>query len=104
VFGVNGIGALVGVLVLGVVASPSLTGGAGGLVNGNANLLFAQAIAGVCVAVYTLVCTWLILKIINRFVGLRVSPEEEDLGLDLTQHGQRGYMMGEGELIGIERN
>ena len=90
-------------LALGVLATPALTGGAGGLLNGNADLLFAQAIAdrrG---------------RRLHRrrdardpragrpVFGLRVSAEEEDLGLDLTQHGQRGYMMGEGELIGIDR-
>jgi ammonium transporter, Amt family len=42
----------------------------------------------------------LLLVVIDRLMGLRVSAEEEELGLDLTQHGQRGYMMGEGELIG----
>ena len=104
VFGVHGVGALVGVLALGVVATPALTGGAGGLLNGNADLLFAQAIAVAAVAVYTVVVTLAILVLLDRFLGLRVSAEEEDLGLDLTQHGQRGYMMGEGELIGIDRN
>ena len=104
VFGVNGVGALVGVLALGVMASPALTGGAGGLFNGNADLFFAQAISVAAVAVYTVVVTLLILLLLDRVVGLRVSHEEEDLGLDLTQHGQRGYMMGEGELIGIDRN
>jgi ammonium transporter, Amt family len=74
------------------------------LLNGNANLLFAQVIAVVAVAVYTIAVTVAILMVLDRLVGLRVSPEEEDLGLDLTQHGQRGYMMGEGELIGIERD
>ena len=74
----------------------------GGLFNGNADLLFAQAIAVVAVAVYTVVVTVAILVLLDRVLGLRVSPEEEDLGLDLTQHGQRGYMMGEGELIGID--
>jgi ammonium transporter, Amt family len=104
VFGVNGVGALVGTLALGFVATPALTRGVGGLLNGNANLLFAQVIAVVAVAVYTIAVTVAILMVLDRLVGLRVSPEEEDLGLDLTQHGQRGYMMGEGELIGIERD
>ncbi len=53
------------------------------------------------VAIYTVVMTLLLLAVVDRLMGLRVSAEEEDLGLDLTQHGQRGYMMGEGELIGI---
>ena len=104
VFGVHGVGALVGVLALGVVATPALTGGAGGLLNGNADLFFAQAIAVVAVVTYTVIVTVVLLVLVDRVFGLRVSPEEEDLGLDLTQHGQRGYMMGEGELIGIDRN
>jgi ammonium transporter, Amt family len=104
VFGVNGVAALVGVLALGVMASPALTRGEGGLFNGNADLLFAQAISVAAVALYTVIVTLLILVLIDRLVGLRVSHEEEDLGLDLTQHGQRGYIMGEGELIGIDRN
>ena len=101
VFGVHGIGALVGVLALGVLATPALTGGAGGLVDGNADLLFAQAIALATVAGYTVVMTLILLALLDRLMGLRVSAEDEELGLDLTQHGQRGYMMGEGELIGI---
>jgi Amt family ammonium transporter len=101
---VHGVGALVGVLALGVVATPALTGGAGGLLNGNADLFFAQAIAVAAVAAYTVIATVGLLMLVDRVFGLRVSAEEEDLGLDLTQHGQRGYMMGEGELIGIDHN
>ena len=70
--------------------------------SGNAELLFAQVIATVAVALYTVVVTTVLLLAIDRLIGLRVTAEEEDLGLDLTQHGQRGYMMSEGELIGIE--
>jgi ammonium transporter, Amt family len=101
VFGVHGVGAIVGVLALGVLATPGLTGGAGGLLDGNTDLLVAQAIAVAAVAVYTVIATLVLLVLLDRLLGLRVSAEEEELGLDLTQHGQRGYMMGEGELIGI---
>jgi Amt family ammonium transporter len=102
VFGVHGMGGLAGVLMLGFVAAPSLTGGSGGLLAGNVELLLAQASAAVAVALYTVVVTTVLLVAIDRLMGLRVTAEEEDLGLDLTQHGQRGYLMGEGELIGIE--
>jgi ammonium transporter, Amt family len=102
VFGVHGVGALVGVVALGLLATPALTGGLGGLFDGNADLLFAQAIAVLAVTAYTVVVTLAILIALDRLLGLRVSAEDEDLGLDLTQHGQRGYMMGEGELIGID--
>jgi ammonium transporter, Amt family len=102
VFGVHGVGGLAGALFLGFLASPTLTGGAGGLLSGNAELLFAQVSATFAVALYTVVVTTVLLLAIDRLIGLRVTAEEEDLGLDLTQHGQRGYMMSEGELIGIE--
>ena len=102
VFAVHGAGGLAGVLFLGFLASPSLTSGGGGLLAGNAELLLAQVTAAAAVALYTIGATTVLLLAIDRVLGLRVTAEEEDLGLDLTQHGQRGYMMGEGELIGIE--
>ncbi len=102
VFGVHGIGGLAGTLCLGFLAAPSLTDGSGGVFAGNADLLLAQAIAAGSVALYTVVVTLAVLVLIDRTMGLRVSADEEEIGLDLTQHGQRGYIMGEGELIGIE--
>ena len=60
-----------------------------------------RRIAVAAVAGYTVVMTLILLTLLDRLMGLRVSAEDEELGLDLTQHGQRGYMMGEGELIGI---
>jgi Amt family ammonium transporter len=102
VFGVHGVGGLAGVLALGVVAAPALTGTAGGLLDGNVDLLSAQAIATAVVTVYTIGVTFVLLVVIDRLLGLRVSADEEELGLDLTQHGQRGYIMGERELIGVE--
>jgi Amt family ammonium transporter len=101
VFGVHGVGGAAGVLALGFLATPSLTGQAGGLVDGNADLLLFQGIASAAVAVYTVVVTLALLVLVDRFLGLRVNADEEEHGLDLTQHGQRGYIMGEGELIGL---
>ncbi len=98
---VHGVGGLFGALALGVFASAELTGTPGGLLVGNADILFAQAIAALAVIVYTTLVTWVILLAINRTLGLRVGSDEEDLGLDLAQHGQRGYIMGEGELVGL---
>jgi ammonium transporter, Amt family len=101
VFGVHGVGGTAGVVALGFLATPGLAGQNSGLLYGNADLLFSQAIATTAVAVYTVVVTLAILALVDRFLGLRVNPEEEEHGLDLTQHGQRGYIMGEGELIGL---
>jgi Amt family ammonium transporter len=102
VFGVHGVGGLAGVLGVGVLAAPGPNGGPGGLLTGKTELLLAQAIAVGAVALYTIVVTIALLLLIDRTVGLRVSWDEEELGLDLTQHGQRGYIMGERELIGVE--
>lgn len=103
VFAVHGIGGIAGTLAVGVLAIPELTGTAGGLLDGTADLLLAQAIAVISVSVYTLVVTVVILIVIDRTLGFRVSADEEDLGLDLTQHGQRGYIMEEENLIGLGR-
>jgi Amt family ammonium transporter len=103
VFAVHGIGGIAGSLAVGVLATPALAGGAGGLLDGNADLLLAQAIAVASVTVYTVVATVVILLLIDRTMGMRVSADEEDLGLDLTQHGQRGYIMEEQDLIGFGR-
>ena len=57
VFGVHGVGGLAGVLFLGFLASPDLTGGAGGLLAGNVELLLAKLTATVAVALYTVIVT-----------------------------------------------
>jgi Amt family ammonium transporter len=95
VFGVHGVAGIAGVLAVGVMATASLTGGPGGLLEGNADLLLAQAIAALVVTIYTVVVTAIIVLLIDRTVGFRVGADDEDLGLDLTQHGQRGYIMEE---------
>jgi Amt family ammonium transporter len=100
VFGVHGVGAIVGVLVVGILARPELAG-KGGLLDGTTDLLLAETIGIFAVTAYTAVVTFGLLVLIDRVLGLRVSAEDEDLGLDLTQHGQRGYIMGEGELMGV---
>jgi hypothetical protein len=51
---------------------------------------------------YSFVVTFVILKVIDLVIGLRVTAEEEEVGLDLTQHGERGYIMGIGEFVGGE--
>jgi ammonium transporter, Amt family len=102
VCGVHGVGGLAGAIGLGILASPALTGGSGGLLAGKTDFFVAQLIAVGSVAAYAIVATFALLLLTRRLVGLRVTAEEEDLGLDLTQHGQRGYIMGERELIGSE--
>ena len=64
------------------------------------NLLVWQAISVAAAASYSFVVTFGILKLVDLTIGLRVTEEEEEAGLDLTQHGERGYIMGVGELMG----
>ncbi len=100
VFGVHGVGGAFGALAVGVLAVEGISGNPGGLLSGNANLLGAQALSLLAAGGYSFVVTFGILKLVDLVVGLRVTDDEEDLGLDLTQHGERGYNMGVGELMG----
>ncbi len=100
VFGVHGVGGIFGALALGVLATAGISGDVGGLASGNASLLVKQAISVAAAASYSFVVTFGILKLVDLTIGLRVSEEEEEAGLDLTQHGERGYIMGVGELMG----
>jgi Amt family ammonium transporter len=92
VVGIHGVGGVFGVLATGVLASKAINqGGADGLLYGNAGFFGAQVLAVLAVTVFAGVGTYLILKLVNRLVGLRVSPEEERMGLDLSQHNERAY-------------
>jgi Amt family ammonium transporter len=110
VFGVHGVGGAFGALAVGVLATktmtaiagvtdPAMPGSAGGLIEGNASLLVSQAISLGAAAGYSFVVTFVLLKLVDLVIGLRVTGDDEDAGLDLTQHGERGYIMGAGELI-----
>jgi ammonium transporter, Amt family len=92
VFGVHGVGGIVGALATGVFATTAVnSAGADGLLYGNVNLLVAQFIAVAVVAVYSAAMTWGLLKLVDVLVGLRVSQDEELRGLDTTQHGEVAY-------------
>jgi Amt family ammonium transporter len=94
VFGVHGVGGIFGALATGIFASTAINpAGVDGLLAGNFNLLAVQAIAVVAVAVYAAVVTWGILKLLDLTMGLRVAPEEERQGLDVSLHGEPAYQM-----------
>ncbi|WNG50253.1 ammonium transporter [Archangium minus] len=90
-WGVHGVGGLLGALLVGVFSQASLNpAGADGLLHGNPALLGKQALAVLAVGAYTAVVTLLLLKVVDKVLGLRVS-EEERMGLDSTQHGEAAY-------------
>jgi Amt family ammonium transporter len=94
VFGVHGVGGILGALATGIFATKSVNpAAADGLLAGNPALLATQAIAVLAVAVYSAVVTWGILKLLDVTVGLRVAPEEERQGLDVSLHGEPAYQM-----------
>jgi Amt family ammonium transporter len=95
VVGVHGVGGAWGALATGIFATVAVNAaGANGLIHGNPGQLGAQAAAvGVTIA-YSLVATLVILRVLDLVLGLRVSEEEEKIGLDLSQHGERAYVFG----------
>ncbi len=94
VVGVHGVGGTFGALATGLFASIAINaGGANGLFYGNAKLFFVQLIAVGATIVYGFIATFIILKVLEATLGLRVTQEEEVMGLDITQHGEEGYNM-----------
>lgn len=95
VFPVHGVGGMLGLLMAGIFCSPSL-----GLFSGNG---FSDGIDGiggqlgvqltgiVATFVYTAVISWILLRVVNVFVPLRVGQEDETAGLDIVLHDERGY-------------
>jgi Amt family ammonium transporter len=88
---VHGVGGVVGSLLTGVFAAVSL-GGSGFTVQSTIGAQLAvQALGVVAAAAWCASLTWVILKVLKVVVGLRVAEEQETEGLDLAEHGERGY-------------
>jgi ammonium transporter, Amt family len=98
VVGVHLVGGLVGAVLTGVFADPAVNeaGAAGLLAGGGLQLLGRQLIAVAATLVFSMLATFLILKLVDAVIGLRVTQEEELSGLDLGQHSEVGYAFTEG--------
>ncbi|MCS4063326.1 Amt family ammonium transporter [Pseudomonas putida] len=88
-FGVHGIGGIIGAILTGVFAAPAL--GGFGTVTDIGMQVWIQAKGVIFTVVYTAIVTYVILKVLDVVMGLRVNEEEESVGLDLAQHNERGY-------------
>ena len=88
-FGVHGIGGIVGALLTGVFAAEGL--GGVGLDKSIGMQVWAQFLSIVVTLIWSGVLSFIILKIVDAIVGLRVEEDEERMGLDLSQHNERGY-------------
>jgi Amt family ammonium transporter len=90
VFAVHGVGGIAGALATGVFAVAAI-GGFAGLIEGNATQLVNQVIAVVATIAFAGAGTFVIIKVIDLVLGLRVQPEHEEMGLDLAVHGEAAY-------------
>ncbi len=92
VVGIHGVGGIMGTLLLGVFASKAVNpGGVDGLLAGNSAQLVSQAIGVVAVSVYSFVVSWILCKIIDSVMTMRVNEEEEVQGLDYAEHSETAY-------------
>jgi Amt family ammonium transporter len=92
VVGIHGIGGMIGTLCLGIFASKVVNpGGADGLLAGNPGFLGIQALGVVAVAAYAFAASWILLKVVDASIGLRLSEEQEIRGLDLSEHSEKAY-------------
>lgn len=87
-FGVHGVGGILGAILTGVLATNTITGGVPKVMDLGPQLLVQLEATGATIA-YSLVMTFIILKVLDLVIGLRVPEEGEREGLDVTQHGER---------------
>jgi ammonium transporter, Amt family len=94
-FGVHGVGGFTGAILTGVFATKAVndvfSGGPVGLIEGNSKQVLNQLIASLVAIGLGVVGSYVILKIVDLTIGVRVSGEDEVTGLDLSQHGEEGY-------------
>jgi len=92
VVGIHGLGGIIGSLCVGVFASKAINpAGSDGLINGNLSLIGVQALAVIAIGSFVFVASWLLLKIIDKFIGLRLTSESEVMGMDLSEHSETAY-------------
>jgi Amt family ammonium transporter len=95
-FGVHGVGGTLGALLTGVFATRACWNIDGtnklGLIEGESRVFIGQIVAVLVTWAFSLVATFIILKVVDALVGLRVTEQDEVRGLDVTQHGEEGYI------------
>jgi Amt family ammonium transporter len=91
VFAVHGMGGIWGALATGIFATAALTDGSGGLLTGNGAQLLKQALGVAAVGGFAFGGSWLLGKLVDVTIGLRIKDTEETVGMDISQHGERAY-------------
>jgi ammonium transporter, Amt family len=96
VFGVHGVGGIVGAIATGFFATKSINpAGNDGLFYGNPHLVLVQLLTTVVAIAFSAIMTVVLFKIVDALVGMRVDARDENIGLDLTQHHETGYTLHE---------
>src|SRR6188472_3280284 len=91
VFAVHGVGGTFGAIATGIFATAAIQEAYTGLLEGNVQQLVNQLIAVVATIAYAVVSTFLIVKVVDLILGIRVSPRDEEIGIDLATHGEVAY-------------
>jgi len=94
VFGVHAVGGIIGAILTGVFSASAL--GGSGLGDGNEGIgaqVGAQFVGVIATVVYCGIVSWVLLKVIDSVIGLRVAEDEEAEGLDIASHDERGYIL-----------
>lgn len=94
VFACHGVGGTVGSILTAVFASSAVNPAiANGLIYGETKVFLANLIGSMVVIAYTMLMTFIVLKVVNKFMKVRVSEEDEKTGLDATQHGEKAFIL-----------
>lgn len=100
VFACHGVGGTIGTIMTAIFATTTVNpAGADGLFYGGTELLYANIVGGLAVICYTIAMTALILFALGKVMRLRVSQEDEGVGLDMTQHGERAFVMTRAKVV-----
>jgi Amt family ammonium transporter len=91
VFGVHGVGGMIGALLTGVFCAESLGGSGFGVEGGMMDQVLVQSIGILATVIYSGIASFILLKLVDKLLGLRVLHQEEEAGLDVTSHNERGY-------------
>jgi Amt family ammonium transporter len=91
VFACHGIGGIWGALATGIFATAAVNSAGSGLIDGNGRQVLIQLAAIATTVTFAFGMTWLLAKLVDVTMGLRVTKEEEVVGLDISQHGERAY-------------
>ena len=91
VFAVHGVGGTFGAIATGVLATSAVQASYKGLIDGNAGQVFTQLVAVGATIAYAVAATFVIIKLVDAILGIRISARDEELGIDLSTHGEVAY-------------